>query len=112
MNKTLSRSLVSLSLAFAIAVAGTSPALAEPNPYGPLTGQPAEIIRSPVETSRTLNNFWHFLGFGSSDSPEAEQRFTLSDALTGYFAGEWEWADVTKLIKEELTELLLTPSPS
>lgn len=112
MKKIISNTLVSLGIASAVAMSGASPAFAETDTYGPLTGQPSEITRSPVETSRTLNNFWHFLGFGWSDSPEAQERITLSDAFTAFNAGEWEWAEVSKLIKEELIELLLTPSPS
>ena len=112
MKKIISNSLVSLSIASAITVAGASPALAEPNPYGPLTAQPAEITRSPEETFRVLNNFAHFLGISSSETPEQKERMTLREALEANAKGTMTQAEVSKLIKEELLELLLTPSPS
>ena len=112
MKKTLSRSLVSLSLASSITIVGTSSAVAETDTYGPLTGQPAEITRSSAETFRVLNNFGHFLGIGSSETPEQKERMTLREALEANAKGTMTQADVSKLIREELIELLLTPSPS
>lgn len=112
MKKIISSSLVSLSIASAITVAGAAPAFAETDTHGPLTGQPAEITRSPAETFRVLNHFGHFLGIGSSETPEQKERMTLREALAANVRGTMARDEVSKLIKEELLELLLTPSPS